>query len=73
MATYRTLAELRTDVLRALGFIDPYSNPPTATMSVLRAKMREQLGIPDAMGSFQQRTFLLMRNNVLERLGSLVL
>jgi hypothetical protein len=65
----RTLAELRTDVLAALGFIDPFTSPPTMTLANLTIRIKDALGIPDGFGSAQTKTLTQLKTDLFTRLG----
>lgn len=65
----RTLAQLRTDVLAALGFIDPFASPPTRTLTQLIASLKDQLGLADPMANIATRTLANLRIDVLAALG----
>lgn len=66
---YRTLAQLRTDVLAACGFIDPFARAGTRTRAQLRQAMREALGLADPLTSAETRTLVVLRAEVHRMLG----
>lgn len=65
----KTLAELRSDVFDALGFIDPLSGAPSKTLSAMRADVIEQLGLADALTGLATKTFGAMRLVVYRAMG----
>lgn len=69
MSTNRTLAELRTDVFSALGFIDPFTIPPVKTLATLRAEIKSQLGLATPMGTYPTKTLAQLRTDLMAKLG----
>ncbi len=67
----RTLAQLRTDVLAALGFIDKFllDSAQTRTLSYLRSIIKGQLGITTAFATAETRTLGELRGDLLRNLG----
>lgn len=66
---YRTLAQLRSDVMAACGFIDPFARTGNRTRAQLREEMRDSLGLADPITTAQTRTLVDMRGEVHRMLG----
>lgn len=64
----RTKAQLRTDVLAALGFIDPFATPSKKALGQLRAEILLQLGSATQI-SVVTRTLSSLRGQLMAALG----
>lgn len=67
--TYRTLGQLRADVLSACGFVNPNAPTNQLTLGELKSRIRARLGFISPMTGAPAATMQTLRESVAARLG----